>query len=701
MVIAMHPENRLRRPDELDHLPEDQMPFANDLKIAPPLSEHTQPVDRTCNVIQVDQHIRRLGPVAMASQVRVFSPEAQCPGESLEQKVHAMEVALGSMAQGICTFDARGRIALYNNAFQDLLDLPQSLIDKRPTNQEILDFQNHRGDLGRNFELIETAARAGIARTINGGQMHPPSHLRRTSGGAVLEIKIKDLASAGKLMSVLDVTSSHLLLEVPGEDGSGGRGKTGPLSERQDDRGRRALAIWTERQLPRQDGTDWVIAERQGTSDERERATFYDTLTGLPNRLLLLERLAQALKATTDSQQKGILLFIDLEKLGRLNETLGHHIGDLLIQQVAQRLQSCVRQGDMVARLAGDEFVVLLENVGETQQPSAAHAENVGRKLQARLNQTYQLGPYQHNNTPCIGFVVFGDPTENAEDLLTCAEFAMSRNKESRRNANPFPGHDRRGASAQDATLETELRQALEQEQFCLHYQPQVDVSGCLLGAEVLVRWLHPTQGLILPDQFITLAERTGLILGIGHQVLRAACGQLALWSADSGTKDLTLSVNISARQIQQADFVEQVLSALECSGANPSRLKLELTESMLLHDVEDTIDKMTQLKRRGVEFSLDDFGTGYSSLSYLKRLPLDELKIDRSFVRDVTTDIRDAAIARAILSLGQTMGLTVIAEGVETAEQRGFLLRLGCTAYQGYLFGRPGPVEDLPMLRN
>ena len=272
----------------------------------------------------------------------------------------------------------------------------------------------------------------------------------------------------------------------------------------------------------------------------------------------------------------------------------------------------------------------------------------------------------------------------------------MYQAKSAGRNAVHFFGPELQATFTERAALETDMRTGLESRQFKLYYQPQVDAAGHLTGAEALVRWMHPTRGLVLPDEFIPLAEKTGLILPLGHHVLETACAQLVAWASHPDTAQLTLAVNVSACQMHQPDFVDQVLSILDYSGANPSKLKLELTESMLLHDIEDTIAKMTRLKYRGVGFSLDDFGTGYSSLSYLKRLPLDQLKIDQSFVRDVMTDPKGAAIARTILSLGQSMGLTVIAEGVETEDQRDFLSQHGCTAYQGYLFGRPGPVEDL-----
>jgi len=436
------------------------------------------------------------------------------------------------------------------------------------------------------------------------------------------------------------------------------------------------------------------ITRRKAAEEEIKHLAFYDPLTRLPNRRLLLDRLHQALASSARSGREGALLFIDLDNFKTLNDTLGHYKGDLLLQQVAQRLVTCIREGDTVARLGGDEFVVMLEDLSSNPKEAATQCETVGEKIIATLNQIYQLAGHEHHSTPSIGITLFND-INSVDELLKRADLAMYQAKAAGRNTLRFFDPEMQALVTNRAALETDLRHGLEEDQFVIYYQAQVREDGTLLGAEVLVRWQHPERGLVSPAEFIPLAEETWLILRLGHWVLETACAQLAAWAADSATADLSLAVNVSARQFHQADFVDQVLAVLAQTGANPRRLKLELTESLLLDDVQDIIAKMTALKAEGVGFSLDDFGTGYSSLSYLKRLPLDQLKIDQSFVRSVFHDANDAAIAQMIIALSQTMGLSVIAEGVETEEQRDFLSRLGCLAYQGYLFSRPLPLHE------
>ena len=443
-------------------------------------------------------------------------------------------------------------------------------------------------------------------------------------------------------------------------------------------------------------GTFSDISRNSEAQAEIHRLAFYDPLTQLPNRRLLLDRLQQAITACSRNEREGALLFIDLDNFKVLNDTLGHDKGDLLLQQVAQRLSASVREGDTVARLGGDEFVVMLEGLDPSPEEAAPQAKAVGEKILAALNQPYQLAEHPHHSTPSIGVTLFGETRDTVDDLLKRADFAMYQSKAAGRNTLRFFDPDMQAVVTARASLEAVLRQGLQQEQFLLHYQAQVDGSGQLTGVEALVRWQHPERGMVPPGEFIPLAEDTGLILPLGQWVLEAACAQLVNWARQPAMKHLSVAVNVSARQFHHFDFVQQVLATLERSGANPSRLKLELTESLLLADVEDVIAKMSVLKAQGVCFSLDDFGTGYSSLTYLKRLPLDQLKIDQSFVRDVLTDPNDAAIAKAIITLGQSLGLAVIAEGVETEGQRGFLSSHGCDAYQGFLFGRPCPAQAL-----
>ena len=435
------------------------------------------------------------------------------------------------------------------------------------------------------------------------------------------------------------------------------------------------------------------ITARKAADDKIRHLAYYDALTGLPNRRLLLDRLEKTLAATARHEREGALLFVDLDRFKQVNDTLGHDMGDLLLQQVARRLQSCVREGDTVARLGGDEFVVMLEDLSATPAEAASQAKAAGEKMLEALNQPYRLGLQEHTSTLSIGVTLFSHQHGSVDELLKRADLAMFQAKSAGRNTLRFFDPVMQAAVTARAALERDLGVAVRDNQFLLHYQAQVSSGHQLLGAEVLVRWQHPRLGLVSPAEFIPLAEETGLILPMGHWVLQTACQQLVVWAATPRTEHLTLAVNVSARQFNQPDFVAQVLLVLQQTGANPQRLKLELTESMLVSNVEDIITKMTVLKTHQVSFSLDDFGTGYSSLSYLKRLPLSQLKIDQGFVRDILNDVNDAAIAGMVIALGQSMGLSVIAEGVETPAQRDFLAAQGCHAYQGYLFSKPLPL--------
>ena len=438
------------------------------------------------------------------------------------------------------------------------------------------------------------------------------------------------------------------------------------------------------------------ITQRKAAEEQIEQLAFYDPLTRLPNRRLLLDRLHQAVATGARTRRQGALLFIDLDNFKTLNDTLGHDIGDLLLQQVARRLLDSVRTRDTVARLGGDEFVVMLEDLGTQPAEAATRVQVVGAKILAALTQPFDLAGHHCHSTPSIGATLISEHPTTVDELLKRADLAMYQAKAAGRNTLRFFDPDMQAVLEARTALESDLREGLREGQFLLWYQAQVDSEGRLTGAEALVRWQHPRRGLVGPAEFIPLAEQTGLILPLGRWVLESACSQLAVWAQRPETAGLTLAVNVSAREFRHPGFVAEVGALLAVSGADPHRLKLELTESLLLDDIGDTIAKMTALKALGLGFSLDDFGTGYSSLSYLKRLPLDQLKIDQSFVRDVLTDPNDAAIARTIVALGQSLGLAVIAEGVETQGQRAFLLASGCRAFQGYLFGRPGPVEAL-----
>jgi diguanylate cyclase (GGDEF)-like protein/PAS domain S-box-containing protein len=437
------------------------------------------------------------------------------------------------------------------------------------------------------------------------------------------------------------------------------------------------------------------ITLRKKAEDEINNLAFYDPLTHLPNRRLLLDRLKQAIASSIRNGRYGALLFIDLDNFKTLNDTLGHDIGDLLLHQVAQRLSTCVREGDTVARLGGDEFVVMLEDLSNNIQQSATQTEAVGDKILSILNQPYQLASYTHHSTPSIGITLFSNHLGSIDELLKRADLAMYQAKAGGRNTLRFYDPEMQSVVTSRASLEADLREAILKDQFLLHYQVQVVGDGRLTGTEVLLRWQHPQRGIVPPAEFIPLAEDTGLILPIGHWVLQTACTQLAIWSERPEMSHLTVAVNVSARQFRQPNFVDEVQAVIKQTGAKPHLLKLELTESLLVEDVEDIIAKMNLLKAKGVGFSLDDFGTGYSSLSYLKRLPLDQLKIDQSFVRNILTDPNDAAIAKMVIVLAESLGLAVIAEGVEIEAQRAFLAHQGCHAYQGYLFSRPLPLAD------
>lgn len=437
------------------------------------------------------------------------------------------------------------------------------------------------------------------------------------------------------------------------------------------------------------------ITGRKAASDEIMNLAFYDSLTGLPNRRLLLDRLNHAMASSARTGREGALLFVDLDNFKTLNDTLGHDVGDLLLQQVAQRLKSCISEVDMVARMGGDEFVVMLEDLSEREIGAAAYTEAVAENILATLNVSYQLDTHKYKSTPSIGVSLFNGHERGLDELLKQADIAMYQAKKAGRNTVRFFDPKMQDVINARVLMEGELHSALENRQFQLHYQMQIDSSQRVLGAEVLIRWAHPERGLISSEHFIPLTEETGLILPIGQWVLETACAQLKIWQQDALTRDLVLAVNVSAKQFRKYDFVNQVQDAIRRHAITPSRLKLELTESLLMESVEDISESMNALNKIGIQFSLDDFGTGYSSLQYLKQLPFDQLKIDQSFVRDIVHDSSDRAIVRTIIAMAESLNMGVIAEGVETEEQRQILLSNGCTHFQGYLFGKPVPIEQ------
>ncbi|MBS0467357.1 MAG: EAL domain-containing protein [Proteobacteria bacterium] len=438
------------------------------------------------------------------------------------------------------------------------------------------------------------------------------------------------------------------------------------------------------------------IGERKASEREIQRLAFFDALTGLPNRVHFMQRMNQALALAQRQGRGGALLFIDLDNFKILNDTLGHDQGDLLLKSVAQRLNTCVRAMDTVARLGGDEFVVLLELIGAQGDILAEHAHKVGEKILNALSIPYALAGHQYRSTPSIGITLFDASTSSVSELLKQADLAMYQSKTAGRSTLRFFDPSMQKTVDEHVALEASLRAGLSQQEFSLHYQPQFSAQGQVLGVEALLRWTHPTRGMVSPAEFIPAAEETGLILPLGRWVLHNACSQLAAWQKKPALAPLSMAVNVSSRQFRDAGFVADVLRVLAVTGAPAARLKLELTESLLVEDMASTIATMEALRAHGIGFSLDDFGTGYSSLTYLKRMPLGQLKIDQSFVRDLLTDPNDAAIVRTIIALANSLGLTAIAEGVETVEQRKWLAQAGCHAYQGYLFGKPRPAEDI-----
>ena len=452
--------------------------------------------------------------------------------------------------------------------------------------------------------------------------------------------------------------------------------------------------------------TFFDITERKQSEDYIKSLAYYDSLTSLPNRRLMLDRLGIALASSKRSQRHGALMFMDLDRFKLLNDTQGHDMGDQLLIEVAKRIQTCVREGDTVARLGGDEFVVMLENLSESQCEAAVYAQKIAEKIRSVLSRIYTLPlepndtnkPYfEHHSSASLGLVLFCGNHIASEELLKQADLAMYQAKHAGRDAVRIFDPAMQLALNARTNLEADLRQALNRNELRLFYQVQVDVDGRAVGAEALLRWHHPQLGDVLPIEFLPLAEETGLILSIGQWIVAEVCATLASWAKHPATQSLTLAVNISTRQFRQVDFVAQIKQTLKASAANPKHLKLEITESLFIDNLHDTITKMDAIKQLGVGFSMDDFGTGYSSLSYIQQMPLDQLKIDHTFIHDLGKENNhNTAIIRTILALGKSLNLTVIAEGVETAEQQHYLAQQGCPVFQGYFFGKPLPLMEL-----
>jgi diguanylate cyclase (GGDEF)-like protein/PAS domain S-box-containing protein len=454
------------------------------------------------------------------------------------------------------------------------------------------------------------------------------------------------------------------------------------------------LGLWTEiRAYPSEEGLAIYfldISERKATEAHIHALAYYDKLTGLPNRERFVTQVQQAIAANAAGARFRALLIIDLDNFKSINDTRGHDKGDLLLQLVAQRVRAAVAEADVVARFGGDEFAILLDDLGGERAPALAHAGAAAARLLACFDAGFDIAGIDQYSTASIGVTLFDGAPVSPDELLQRADLAMYHTKSAGRNAYALYSPELQARLIDRVALEADLRQGLSSGHFLLHYQPLAEVDGRMTGVEALVRWNHPTRGLVPPNDFIGPAEESGLILPLGQWVMRTACELLARWAGHAATDHLTMAVNVSAHQLHRPDFVAQVTQVLAATGARPERLKLELTESLLVNDVEGTIAKMAQLKLAGVRFSLDDFGTGYSSLSYLHRLPLFQLKIDKSFVRDALGGQQGAAIAHTILALGRALKLSVLAEGVETPEQLAFVGAAGCSEYQGFLYSRP-----------
>jgi len=436
------------------------------------------------------------------------------------------------------------------------------------------------------------------------------------------------------------------------------------------------------------------ITESKQAADEVEQLAFYDTLTGLPNRRLLVDRIKHAIDAVPGRSRWSALLFLDLDNFKTVNDAHGHDTGDVMLKQVAQRLTACLRRGDTVARLGGDEFVVMLAELHERRLIATSETEAMGAAILEQLNRPYQLGGQQHHSTCSIGVALFDTADASLDEVIKQADIAMYYAKTAGGNALRFFETSMQTSITARAALENELHAAVEQRQFVLHYQSQVTSEDRVVAAEVLVRWQHPTRGLLAPGEFIAAAEDTGLIIPLGLWVLETACRQLAAWSEDPRRAHLQLSVNVSARQFRTDDFVKQVARVLERTGADPRQLKLELTESLLQFKVADTIAKMKTLAGMGIQFSMDDFGTGFSSLSYMIQLPLNQIKVDKYFVHGIGLNPKVELVIQTIIGMALNLELQIVAEGVETQAQREFLERHGCHLYQGYLFGKPKALE-------
>lgn len=437
------------------------------------------------------------------------------------------------------------------------------------------------------------------------------------------------------------------------------------------------------------------ISERKKAEDEIYNLAYCDSLSQLPNRRLMIDRLDHALAASARNGQYGALLYLDIDNFKHLNDTQGHHYGDQLVIQIADRLKACLREDDTVARFGGDEFIVMIENLGEIADLTASYIQKVCDKIVKAFNAPFLLEGFEYYTSASIGMTMFHGKSSDRKALLTQADMAMYEAKKAGRNTQRFFDPMMQQTLDTRVALENSLLKALPNNEFKLYYQLQVDHDAKPVGVEALIRWVHPERGLVPPMEFIPLAEEIRLIVPIGKWVLETACAQLKAWENTDTFNTLSIAINVSAYHFQQNNFVDEVRTITNSYGISPNKLKLELTESIVLGDMQDAIVKMDQLKALGFILSMDDFGTGYSSLSYLRRLPFNQLKMDRSFIMNALENANDSFLIQMVTSMAEQFGMDVIAEGVETEEQQQHLINLGCKAFQGYFFGRPMAINE------